>query len=368
VGDIYIGLMSGTSADSIDCAALNLKDEKINVIGCNNYEIPSTLRSGILEASQANSPDKTQIEILDMNMANVLVASVKNLVHELDINLNEIRAIGSHGQTIKHNPNGDNPFSLQIGNPQKISNDLGITTIGNFRTDDIEAKGQGAPLTPIFHEKVFGSDGQSKIIINIGGIVNISALGLQKTIGFDTGPGNCLMDIWSRRNNIGNYDDEGKWAASGTINHPLLKEMMDDDYFSRNYPKSTGPDYFGENWIDQQINKIPENIAPEDTQATLIQVTALSIARAIEKLDFTDKNIYLCGGGSHNKFLIQEIEKIVNGSVYTSEKLGIDPDYLEAICFGWFAKQRIKDVKFDLSQITGSIKEVYVGRKYEPTK
>ena len=367
MANIYIGLMSGTSADSIDCAVLDLSSKKIKVIGCKNFEIPKDLKADIIDSSQSKELEQVLIDDLDFKMAEVLVDCVKEAIAVFNINFKDIKAIGSHGQTIKHQPKSKVPFSLQVGDPQKISNDLKIETIGNFRNDDIQSGGEGAPLTPIFHETVFASDKKRKAIVNIGGITNITVLDYPEVIGFDTGPGNCLMDCWSRVNKIGNYDDKGTWAASGMINQSLLEIMMNDSYFSRQYPKSTGPDYFNHEWIKGKLLQSSLEISPQDVQATLLQVTVLSLMNSINSLQLSDQNIYLCGGGIHNELLCKEINKNCKTEVKTTAELGIDPDYLEAICFAWLAKQRIDKKSFNLNRITGSKGKVYLGRIYKPS-
>ena len=368
MADIYIGLMSGTSADLIDCATLDLSSEEIKVLNCKNFEIPEDLKADIIQSSQSEKIEQELIDDLDFRMAEVLVNSVKEIISDSDIETKDIKAIGSHGQTIKHEPKSKTPYTLQIGDPQKISNDLNITTVGNFRHDDIGAGGEGAPLTPVFHNKVFGNDRKRKAIVNIGGITNITALNYPELIGFDSGPGNCLMDCWSRIHNVGNYDDKGSWASSGTINPFLLEAMMGDEYFLRKYPKSTGPDYFNHEWINKNLFKLSKEIPAEDVQATLVQVTVVSLIESINILNLSNENIYLCGGGVHNDFLCSEINKQSKARVSTTLELGIDPDYVEAICFGWLAKQRIESKSFNLGEITGSRGEVYLGRIYEPSK
>ena len=368
MAEIYVGLMSGTSVDSVDCATLDLSSEEVRVLSCKNFEIPKDLKKDIIQSSQSEKIEQELIDDLDFRMAEVLVESVKEIISDSNIEVKDIKAIGSHGQTIKHEPRSETPYTLQIGDPQKISNDLNITTVGSYRHDDIEAGGEGAPLTPVFHNTVFGSDGKKKAIVNIGGITNITALNYSELIGFDTGPGNCLMDCWSRIHNVGNYDDRGSWASSGTINQSLLGVMMEDEYFSRKYPKSTGPDYFSHEWIQKNLLKLSKEIPAEDVQATLVQVTVVSLIESINSLNLSEENIYLCGGGVHNDFLCGEINKQSKKRVSTTFELGIDPDYLEAICFGWLAKQRIENKSFNLREITGSKGEVYLGRIYEPFK
>ena len=368
MAEIYIGLMSGTSVDSIDCAVLDLSSEEIKVLSCKNFEIPIGLKKDIIQSSQTEKIEQELIDDLDFRMAEVLVASVKEIISDSNIKLKDIKAIGSHGQTIKHEPKSETPYTLQIGDPQKISNELNITTVGNYRHDDIKAGGEGAPLTPVFHNTVFGSDRKHKTIVNIGGITNITALNYPELVGFDTGPGNCLMDCWSRMHNVGNYDDRGSWASSGTINQSLLGLMMEDEYFLRKYPKSTGPDYFSYEWIQENLLKLSKEILAEDVQATLVQVTVVSLMESINSLNLSNEDIYLCGGGVHNDFLCSEINKHSKTTVSTTLELGIDPDYVEAICFGWLAKQRIENKSFNLSKITGSRGEVYLGRIFKPSK
>ena len=366
--DVYIGLMSGTSADSVDCAALDLSSEEIKILGCQNFEIPKDLKEEIIKSSQSEKIDQELINDLNFKMAEVFVDSVKEIMTELNIDSRTVKAIGSHGQTIKHEPRSETPYTLQIGDPQKISTDLNLITVGNYRHEDIKAGGEGAPITPIFHEKVFGKNRKRKAIVNIGGITNITALDYPKVIGFDSGPGNCLMDCWSRLHKIGNYDENGLWASSGTINKSLLETMMGDEYFSRKHPKSTGPDYFNYEWINKNLSTLSKKISPEDVQATLLQVTILSLIEAIEVLKLTNENIYLCGGGVHNEFLCNKLNEQSKAKIGTTSDLGINPDYVEAICFAWLAKQRLENKKFNLSKITGSKGEVYLGRIYEPAK
>ena len=209
VDSIYIGLMTGTSADSLDCAAVNFSKKEMNIIGLKNYDIPNALKQKIQESSQALELNESLIKDLDIKLGNFFSESIKDLIKTLSLDKNQVSGIGSHGQTIKHEPNAENPYSMQIGDPQLISNNLGIKTVGRFRDDDILAGGQGAPISPVFHREVFAQTGEKRLIVNIGGITNISVISDQEIMGFDTGPGNCLMDTWCRKNLKGDFDDEG---------------------------------------------------------------------------------------------------------------------------------------------------------------
>jgi len=363
VVNLYIGLMSGTSADSIDAAILDLPDNKINVLDVKNFPIPKELKARIYKASESDEIDNKEIQELNYEMGKLLVKSVKALLLKKKLQPSQIQAIGSHGQTIKHEPLTKNPFSLQIGSPEIISKELKITTVADFRSDDIQAGGQGAPITPVFHKAVFGSVNKRRVIINVGGISNLTAIDAKnKVIGFDTGPGNCLIDAWSRKNNIGQYDKNGNWARTGKVHEILLRELLKDKYFFKNYPKSTGPDYFNIKWLERSLSELNENIKPQDVQATLLELTTKSITDQVNNVGYQKENIYLCGGGIHNTTLVKSLSDKLQGKVKTTLDLGIDPDFLEAICFGWLAKKRIENVKFDLSSITGSNVDVYLGR------
>ena len=367
-GEIYIGLMTGTSADSLDCAAVEFSDNELNIIGLKNYDIPSSIKEEISENTRSKKLDETLLKDLDSRLGKFFSDKVEEFIESLCLKKEKIGAIGSHGQTIKHEPNSMPPFSLQIGNPQLMSNQLGIKTISNFRDHDIAKGGQGAPLSPIFHKEVFAIENKKRVIINIGGITNISLLVGSKLIGFDTGPGNCLLDIWTKKNRKGNFDNEGNWAKSGTVDQGLLNIMMKDTYFSLEPPKSTGPDYFNLSWLQDCLMKLKRKTDPRDTQATLTELTARSLSNSLKKLKIISKKIYVCGGGVHNKFLMSRISFLLGEKCYTTNKLGLDPDYIEAICFAWLAYKRVNNIKFDMSAITGSNEKVFLGKVYLPSK
>ena len=365
--NIFIGLMTGTSADSLDCAAINCKGEEIEILGLRNFDIPKHLKKEILELSIRSEINESSLSLLDRELGEFFCDSINAFLTLISIDASRVEAIGSHGQTIKHEPKSRNPFSLQIGDPQLVSDNLGITTIGHFRNDDIAAGGQGAPLSPVFHNEVFNNHKENRIIINIGGITNISLLGDDKLIGFDTGPGNCLMDSWNRKNGQGDYDQDGKWAKSGNVIQSLLDNMMNDNYFLLDYPKSTGPDYFSLTWLEMHLKNINKELEPKDIQATLAEMTAQSLLNSLSKLDVFEDEIYFCGGGIHNKYLLERISRGLNKKCKTTQEIGVDPDYLEAICFAWLAKKRLDEVKFDLEDITGSKGAVYLGRIFSPS-
>ena len=366
MGNIFIGLMTGTSADSLDLAAVDFSENNFEVIGLKNYEIPHQIKEEILKNTRDKILNKSSIENLDIKLGHFFTDKIEQFLKSLAIDSNQVEAIGSHGQTIKHEPNSKIPYSLQIGSPQIISNMLGVKTIGNFRDDDIEAGGQGAPLSPLFHREVFSEKNDERIIVNIGGITNLSLLGKSRLIGFDTGPGNCLMDSWTKINKKGNYDHKGNWAKSGNINKNLIEIMMSDDYFALDHPKSTGPDYFSLDWIYKSLQDLEHEIESADVQATVAELTVISLCNSIEKLDALTEKVYFCGGGVHNEYLMSRISTKLDKNCLTTRELGVDPDYLEAICFAWLAYKRVSGIKFDMRQITGSKKKVYLGKVYVP--
>ena len=359
--------MTGTSADSLDCAAVEFSDNELNIIGLKNYDIPSNLKEEISENTRSKKLNETLIKDLDLRLGEFFSNKIEEFITSLSLKKEKIEAIGSHGQTIKHEPNSIPPFSLQIGNPQLISNQLGIKTIANFRDDDVAKGGQGAPLSPIFHKEVFAVE-KKRVIINVGGITNVSLLGGATLRGFDTGPGNCLLDIWTKKNKMGNYDNEGNWAKSGTVDQDLLDIMMKDNYFSLEPPKSTGPDYFNLSWLQDCLMKLNREIDPHDTQATLAELTASSLSNSLKRLKIVNEKIYICGGGVHNKFLMSRISFLLGEKCFTTAELGLDPDFIEAICFAWLAYKRVNNIKFDMNSITGSNEKVFLGKVYLPAK
>ena len=367
-GEIYIGLMTGTSADSLDCAAVEFSDNELNIIGLKNYDIPSNIKEEISENTRSKELNETLIKDLDLRLGEFFSDKVEEFIASLSLKKEKIVAIGSHGQTIKHEPNSTPPFSLQIGNPQLISNQLGLQTVSNFRDDDIEKGGQGAPLSPVFHKEVFAEEDKRRLIINIGGITNVSLLSGGELKGFDTGPGNCLLDTWTKKNRKGDYDNKGRWAKSGTVDQDLLNIMTEDNYFSLEPPKSTGPDYFNLTWLQDCLMKLNREVDPSDTQATLVELTASSLSNSLEKLKIVSEKIYICGGGVHNKFLMSRISFLLGEKCYTTAELGLDPDFIEAICFAWLAYKRVNNIKFDMSAITGSNEKVFLGKVYLPAK
>jgi anhydro-N-acetylmuramic acid kinase len=277
----------------------------------------------------------------------------------------EIIAIGSHGQTIRHIPEGEYRTSFQIGDPNLIAELTGITTVADFRRRDMAAGGQGAPLVPAFHNQVFRASGINRVILNIGGIANITILPGDEedpVSGFDTGPGNGLMDAWIFKHQGKQFDLNGEWAASGRVRPDLMDQMLADPYFSQAAPKSTGKEYFHLDWLKKHL---PKKAKAEDIQASLCELTAMTISQAIQQTAPATDEIYVCGGGAHNPHLIQrlnELHKPVN--VTSTSELGLSPDWVEATCFAWLAKQTLHQQAANLPSVTGARHNVVLGGIY----
>jgi len=380
----YIGLLSGTSVDTIDAAIFQFQntsthDNSIQMMHGHAHPIPSALKKQTLALSQSGHTTLTQIGELDTQWGHLFANSIQTLLMQSGLDAQQILAIGSHGQTIWHQPLGDLPFTMQIGNPHIIAKTTGIPTIADFRRGDMALGGQGAPLAPAFHEYYFYSPIADRIIINLGGISNISYLPKNKThatIGYDTGPANSLLDGWCLIHQNQSYDAQGQWAQTGTIHIPLLTILLSDPYFAKPYPKSTGKDYFNLQWLNQYIdiisNHISHPIPPEDIQATLTELTAITLVQAISDLPVeSPPQIILCGGGLHNTYLLSRIQYQLNAfdfscDIIPTPELGIHPDWIEAALFAWLAKNHIENIPLDYRHITGARKPTVLGVRQNP--
>lgn len=362
--ELYIGLMSGTSIDGIDAGLVDFTDDNIRVIAFQYQAFSADLREKIHQLSQPDQPVLLEhFGAIDSQLGQLFAEATLTLLDKAGIPANSIKAIGSHGQTVYHAPNGCHGFSLQIGDPNRIAELTGITTIADFRRRDIAAGGQGAPLVPAFHQAVFGTPDQTTTVLNIGGIANITVLGKKPVLGFDTGPGNTLMDYWCQKNLARPYDANGDWAHKGEINTELLSHLLADVYFRQTPPKSTGKEYFSPAWLNQKI--IPFLASkPEDIQATLCQFSAASIVDAILKYADDSEHVLVCGGGVHNQQLLAMLRELLPMPVTSTAAFGIDPDHVEAIAFAWLAKQTLQHKPGNLCSVTGAKTPVVLGGIY----
>ena len=370
--NLYLGVMSGTSVDAIDIVAVKIFDDSFNFIDAKSFQFEPTLRKEILELSRNSSElNEAELKLADRKLANTYGVAINEFLLSSGINKNDVAALGLHGQTILHKPDAEKPFSLQIGDGQIVSNITGLTVVDDYRSSDINAGGQGAPLAPLFHSFLFGDEKETRCVLNIGGISNISIFkGREVIAGYDTGPGNVLMDSWSIHNGIGPYDNNGDWARSGKLNDPLQMSLLDQDVFmEKSHPKSTGTDYYNIDFIIKAINECGKDLKPEDVQRTLLEFTASSFAFIgkdnIDKpIEERSKWIAISGGGSKNNFLVERIEDLINilpGELKTTEAWGVNSEWVEALGFAYLAFLRMKEISVDLSKVTGSRGQILLG-------
>ena len=361
--DLYIGLMSGTSMDGIDAVLVDFSRPQPELLATHTQAWPASLQQALTAARDIPDDALDSLASLDLSIAEIFSEASLNLLAKTQYQASDIIAIGNHGQTIRHRPDIEKPFSLQIGNAKKLAELTKIDVISDFRTADIKAGGQGAPLAPAFHQAIFQNKSKNRVIVNIGGIANITVLTKdtdQKITGFDCGPGNTLMDAWITKHQHKHYDADGHLAASGKTNVTLLAKLLMDNYFQLAPPKSTGFEYFKLEWLDEHIDT---NLAIEDVQSTLCDLTATSIIRAVNQYAQNTDEIYICGGGAHNKELMQRLQKLSTASVMTTETLGIHPNWVEAMAFAWLAYQNNNEQTGNLPSVTGAKKAVKLGVK-----
>jgi len=368
MSELYIGLMSGTSLDGIDAGLVDFSNNAMRLIGFHYHAFSDELRQRIQQLSQAEQTIRLQdYGALDAELGDLFAETTLNLLKKANIPACDIQAIGSHGQTVYHAPETPFGFSLQIGDPNRIAQITGITTIADFRRRDIAVGGQGAPLVPAFHQAVFADKQLAKTVLNIGGIANITVLNGEQVIGFDTGPGNTLLDYWQQTHFNQAYDHNGDWAASGQVDANLLAALKDDAYFQLSPPKSTGKEYFSSAWLSQKLATFPA-IAAADVQATLCQLSADSIADAIKRHAPQNQQTLVCGGGAHNRRLLALLQENLGAEVLTTTAFGIDPDHVEACAFAWLARQTVKNSPGNLCSVTGAKIPVILGGIYPGNK
>lgn len=368
--DLYIGLMSGTSLDAIDAVLVRFAESSANnpqnraeLIATLEHPFPAELRRELQSLLSEQQPiDLDILGMLDRNLGLVYADAVNHLLQASGQSRNGINAIGNHGQTIRHSPSSDPAFTIQIGDAATIAVETGITTVADFRSADIALGGQGAPLVPAFHCWAFGDDQQDCAIVNIGGIANITLLQDNDVVlGFDTGPGNTLMDLWYNRHQGGDYDVDGAWAAAGTVQEDLLQSMLADPYFGAAPPKSTGREYFNLHWLEQHASRLGGTVDAPDAQATLLELTARTIAGAVQ--DHSPASaVWLCGGGALNHLLTDRLGQLLSDKqVAPTDALGIPASWVEAVAFAWLARARMSGQTVKLSAATGASRDAVPG-------
>ena len=360
---LYVGLMSGTSADAVDAVVVDLQSTPI-LLAKHTLPLPSNTRQQIHALSLPGNNEIDRMGALDVNLGKLFAQATLELLAKANLSTTQISAIGSHGQTIRHRPPGsrEGTFTLQIGDPNLIG---GPILVASQRRRDMAAGGQGAPLVPAFHRAIFHAHDKDRVVVNIGGMANITWLPAQGlTLGFDTGPGNVLMDTWIAEHRGESYDQDGIWAASGQARKTLLAELLATPYFQLKAPKSTGRESFNRAWLDGYLQKL-STITTADVQATLLELTAITIADSINGLSRSPKDIFVCGGGAYNTALMQKLKVLVpNDTLASTAVLGVDPQWIEAMAFAWLAQQTITHRTGNLCEVTGAKREVILGGVY----
>ena len=357
----YIGLMSGTSLDGID--AVLIESSPTGHVMCASLYQPYSddLRARLLALHEPAGNELQDAAIIGNELARCYATTVASLLRQRDSHTVKIRAIGCHGQTVRHRP--DLGFTLQLGNPALLAELSGITVVADFRSRDIAAGGQGAPLVPAFHQALFQHRERHRVIVNIGGIANLTDLPPQNAVtGFDCGPGNLLMDAWIGRHCGQRYDKGGAWAQSGMVIAGLLQTMLTHEFFQQPPPKSSGRDMFNLQWLERLLSGQER---PQDVQATLLQLTADSIAHSITSHCVGAQEVYLCGGGARNTALLDKLRvKLPGTHVGVTDDLGVDVDWVEAFAFAWLARQTLKGEPGNLPAVTGARHPCILGGIY----
>ena len=366
---LYIGLMSGTSMDNIDAVAMEISEGKTKVKCSSSLEIPKTVKDAVLRVCHGGTLE-SYFET-DVLMGELFAQAALELMSKNSIKPSAIRAIGSHGQTVRHSPPRDTniSYSKQIGDPNTIFARTGCTVVADFRQADIAHGGQGAPLVPAFHDEVFRDPDKHRVIVNIGGIANITSLNANHCcLGFDTGPGNTLLDAWCNRHLGLPFDNNGEWAASGTVCESLLQKLKSHPFFSWPSPKSTGLETFNLGWLDHELadlNISSKAIEPKDIQASISALTAHTISDSIKGLEMKADEVFICGGGAKNSLVMSMIEQNLEGiPLDTTTSLGIDPEWVEAAAFAWLAMRRVENLPGNLPTVTGASDSVLLGGVY----
>jgi len=355
--------------DGIDAALVDFRNDSLRLQDYLQEPLAPALRDELLAVNKDSAI--TDISILDVQMGRLFAEVSLELMERNAIHRREIQGIGCHGQTLLHRPEMPYPTSLQIGDGNIIAHNTGVTTVTDFRRMDLAAGGQGAPLAPVFHAQVFRDKSLDRVVLNLGGMANITLLPQTKSAdpltGFDTGPANVFLDTWIFEQKGLAYDKEGLWAKSGNVDEKLLDCFLDDPYFELTPPKSTGRDHFNSSWLRQKLGESGLSLPPEDVQATLVELTVVTIAKAIKSSGFDPGEMIVCGGGAHNQYLIERLNAHLEQiHIDTSEAFGIIPDAVEAVAFAWLAKRRLEKKPGNLPALTGAESEQILGAVYQP--
>ena len=361
--DLYIGLISGTSMDGIDAVAARFGESGVDLLAHATTDYPDALRAALDELRQ--DPDAypaARLAALDASIGDAFAAAAVSLLEGGAVDRARMHAIGSHGQTVLHRPDASRPHTLQLGDPSRIARATGVDVVADLRRADLAAGGQGAPLAPLVHRALLASDSETRAVVNLGGIANVTRLASDgETSGFDTGPASCFLDDWYRAHHSDHrFDRGGEWAASGQVDEPLLERLLDDEYFHRGPPKSTGIEYFSPAWLRERLPADAVERAA-DIQATLAEFSAASLVDALAEIG-ADR-VLVCGGGVYNKDLLERVRRRLGDSVpvESTTAYGLDAEFVEATLIAWLAREFLAGRAVDTPPITGARQPVRLG-------
>ncbi len=363
--ELYIGIMSGTSLDGIDAVLADFDTTRPTLLQALHHNFDKTLRRQLLQLTQSGSVTFAELGEIDHQLGLSYAKIVNDLLKSAAINPSDVKAVGSHGQTIFHHPTTHHPSTLQLGDANLIAEKSAITTVADFRRRDMAAGGQGAPLASAFHNALLQNDKRETGVVNIGGIANLSILPTDQrrpVTGFDSGPGNLLLDGWIQLNRGCQYDEKGAWGATGRVVPALLEQLLSDPYFAAAPPKSSGRERFNLEWLQQQLSGTERS---EDVQATLHEFTARTISDALQQHSTSIEELIVCGGGSFNHYLLERIARHLPGiEISSTTKFGIDPQHIEAMAFAWLAKETLAGRVGNIPEVTGADRAVILGAIY----
>jgi anhydro-N-acetylmuramic acid kinase len=356
---LYIGVMSGTSLDGIDISLCAISKSRFKVVCSKEYPYDTELKADILKAIEGEITLKQYGEI-NHRLGLMYAEAIRKFLKDFSLNTSNIKAIGLHGQTLWHEPDSKYPFSLQAGDASLVAKQVGIDVVSDFRSGDIALGGEGAPFAPLFHREIFRDEKKKTAALNLGGIANLTILN-GGTLGYDIGPANILLDLWVQQNKNQMYDDNSKWAREGNVDFSLLSKLLDEPFLSQRAPKSTGRELFNKEWLDRKLYGF--DTRPEDVQRTLLEFSVRIIAKEIKK--YKIEQLYICGGGAKNEFFVELIsQKLETIDVKSTDKLGIDSNFVEAMAFAYFAYKRVQNKPLELSRITGAKNNGILGALY----
>ncbi len=364
--ELYIGVMSGTSMDGVDTALVSIENTGITLLAHDEFPMPDDIKARLLEVCIGQKTDLIAIGELDHQLGHLFADAVLQLLDKSGTPASSVTAIGNHGQTVFHQPTGDSPFTMQLGDANIIAAKTQIQTVADFRRKDMALGGQGAPLVPAFHHTIFHPQDSSVVVLNIGGISNISVLRPNHpTLGYDTGPGNMLMDAWVDKHIGEKFDRNAQFALKGQLNQALLEQLLSESYLSQLPPKSTGRELFNLPWLEQQLTEF-KYLAAEDVQRTLCEYTALTIANEVGTYRLGNQPaLYVCGGGTRNPLLMKRLAELLpSWEVDSTTSKGVDADYMEAMAFAWLAQRHVHQLPSNLPEVTGASRAASLGVLY----